>query len=250
MPGSTASPRPPAALAVFAIMAASFAAPSARADLEEVDWIVGASAGYSVFEFKPKIDSSLSFPTVSVSAGASWRRLYATVAYGASLADADASEEDFTGRADRRDLDLTVGWQANDWFGVFAGWKDGSTRLDLDPRGEDDAPTPASVKERYGIFSLSVAYAMLDAENLFVADGDGADPGEDPEFDDLTGSVNGDSRGFSYGLSWTQPLGAELLYRAQLKLNDYEQELDFGGLTFDDLDQRFVSFTMGLSYVF
>ena len=243
-------------------------APCAHADVSEINWIVGASAGYSEFRFRPKIDSSLSFPTGALSAGASWRRFYATVAYGGSLDDAEVGEEDATGSAERRDLDLTIGWQANDWLGVFAGWKDGSTRLDLDPRGEDDEAPPASVKERYGqegpylgasftrrterygAFAVSVAYAWLDAENRFVADGDGADPGEEPEFDDLSGSVNGDSRGFSYGLSWTQPLGAELLYRAQLRINDYEQDLEFEGVRFDGLDQRFVSFTMGLSYVF
>jgi hypothetical protein len=91
---------------------------------------------------------------------------------------------------------------------------------------------------------------MLDADNQFVADPDGADEGELPEFDDLTGSVNGDAEGFSYGVSWTRPLGAELLYRASLKINDYEQDLTFEGQRFDSLDQRFVSFMMGVSYVF
>ena len=62
--------------------------------------------------------------------------------------------------------------------------------------------------------------------------------------------VHADDRGFSYGFSWTQPLGAELLYRAQLKINDYEQDLSVAGQSFDGVDQRFVSFTMGLNYVF
>ena len=237
---------------------------SASLAAEEITWVVGANAGYSEFRFREKIDTSIAFPTYGLSATASWRRNYVTVAFGGSFLDANVSEEDFTGDADRRDFDIAIGRQVTDRIGVFAGWKDGRTELSLEPRDEDlpqaterygqEGPyLGASFTQRtdaYGNFSFSLAYAWLDADNRFVADGDGADEGELPEFDDLTGSVNGDSRGFSYGLTWTKPLGAELLYRAQLKVNDYEQDLDFGGLNFDGVDQRFTSFTMGLSYVF
>lgn len=238
--------------------------PAAAWSADEITWVVGANAGYSEFQFREKIDTSIAFPTYGLSATASWRRNYVTVAFGGSFIDANVSEEDFTGEADRRDLDIAIGRQVTDRIGVFAGWKDGRTELRLEPRDEDLPPgrerygqegpyLGASFTQRtedYGSFSFSLAYAWLDADNRFVADPDGADEGELPEFDDLTGNVNGDARGFSYGLAWTKPLGAELLYRAQLKVNDYEQDLDFGGLNFDGVDQRFTSFTIGLSYVF
>ncbi len=240
---------------------------AASAEPSKLVWVGELNLGYSEYEFKPKIDTSLSFPIYSLSLTGSYERVYVSLSYGGSISDADVSEEEDVGDSDRRDIDITVGYQVTSNFGVFGGWRDGRTQIDFRPR--DSAETVVGPRsetyqsdglfvggsyrlthEQLGSFALSVAYAWLDADNDFVSDGEGADPGEAPEFDDITGNVGGDTNGFSYAISWTKPLAGQLLYRAQLKFNDYQQDLEFQGQRFDNLDQRFLTMTMGLSYVF
>lgn len=104
--------------------------------------------------------------------------------------------------------------------------------------------------ERAGSLNFSVAYASLDATNKFRANTDDDDEEEDPEFDDLTGKVDGKTKGFSYALSWTMPLSGQLLFQTKFKINDYKQDIKFLGQRFDNIDETYTSLHVGLAYVF
>ena len=105
--------------------------------------------------------------------------------------------------------------------------------------------------EKAGRLSLSAAYAYLDATNNFAANTDEEEEEEEPtEFDDLTGQVKGDTKGFSYALSWTMPLSTNLLFQTRFKINDYQQNIVVDGVRFDDIDESFTTLHVGLAYVF
>ena len=73
---------------------------------------------------------------------------------------------------------------------------------------------------------------------------------EELEFDDLTGRVEGDITGLSYGVAWTMPLSSNLLFQTRLKLNDYQQDIKFEETRFKDIDENFTTLHVGLAYVF
>ena len=102
--------------------------------------------------------------------------------------------------------------------------------------------------ERAGRLTLSLAYADLDATNTFVGDAD--DDAEVPEFDDLTGTVKGNSTGLSFGVRWSIPVSGNLLYYVSYRLNDYAQDLTVDGNRYDDIDETITYLTTGLFFVF
>lgn len=105
--------------------------------------------------------------------------------------------------------------------------------------------------EKAGRLSLSVAYASLNATNNFAANTDEEEEDDEPtEFDDLTGQVKGDTKGVSYGLSWTMPLSSNLLFQTRFKINDYQQDIVLDGVRFEDIDETFTTLHVGLAYVF
>ena len=225
----------------------------------------GAELGYSTYEFDQKIDQTLVFTTLGLTAGVSYGRYSFLANYAFSFDEADVSEEDFIGTADRTDLDLILAYQINSEFSVFAGYKNGETELESISREDENGPTRDESFKQDGLFvgasytwafkeagrlSLSLAYADLDADNEFVSDGDGADPGEAPEFDDITGKTSGSSTGYSLNLTYSLPLQGNWLYRTKLRINRYEQDIDFEGTTFSGIDENSTSLLMGLVYIF
>ena len=96
----------------------------------------------------------------------------------------------------------------------------------------------------------SVVFAVTDARNKFIADGDGADDGEEKEFDDISGKSSGDSQGYSYNLSWTMPMRGNLLFRTRLRVNRYKQDIHFQGQTFSDIIESSSMLLVGVTRVF
>lgn len=103
--------------------------------------------------------------------------------------------------------------------------------------------------EDAGRLSLSTAYAILDSDNTFISDGADEGEGEALEFDDITGKTSGSTTGFSYNLTWTKPLKGNLLYRATLRFNRYEQDIHFQGITFRNINEDSTSLLNSLVYV-
>lgn len=201
--------------------------------------IAGYEMGYGTFTFDQKLDHKIVFPVANITAGLAYKRFSYILNVSGSLSDADISEEEQVGHGSRRDIDLTVGYQLNKMYSVFAGYKDGLTKLTLINR---IATVPGGGNERYqqqgfytgvninwafknaGKLGFSLAYAQLDATNVFVQD-EPYDPLDAFEFDDVSGNNKGVSSGFSYSLSWSMPLKGHLLFRSRLKVNAYEQDL-------------------------
>lgn len=235
----------------------------------DLHYIGGLALGYSSFEFPAKLDHPLSFPVYQLNGGIAYKKLYAVVNLADSLADADVSEEEDIGTASRYDRDISLGYQLTPSWGIFAGYKTGKTTIDYRSRKDVDGGGTVPVREesyqhegpfvglsfarkfeRAGRLTLSLAYADLDATNKFVRDADDDNEAENPEFDDLTGTVKGDSTGLSFGIRWSIPVSGNLLYYVSYRVNDYTQDLTIDGNRYDNIDETITYLTTGLFVVF
>jgi hypothetical protein len=251
---------------LLSLLAGGSATAQAHSFFDDVNYIVGASLGYTTYSFPAKLDHDLNFPTANLLLAANKNKWQLSVNAGGSFDDADISEEEDTGKASREDLDITLAYRIDKNWEVFAGYKDGETKLSFVPRDIEDSDYTKSREsyagkgpyigasyawrfEKAGSLTFSLAYADLDATNTFAANTDEEEIDEEPEFDDLTGKVKGDTTGFSYGVSWTMPLSKSLLFQAKFKINDYQQDIKFDGVRYKDIDEELNSLTIGLAYI-
>lgn len=250
-------------LLVF-VMLASDACAEGKATLHK---FAGYEMGYGTYRFEEKLDHKIVFPVASITAGLAYRRFSYVLNVSGSLSDAGISEEEQLGHGSRRDIDLTIGYQLNKSVSVFAGYKDGVSKLSLLNR--DPLAVSGNGNERYqqqglyfggsfnwafknaGKLSYSLAYAQLDARNVFVADEIFVPtPGEVFEFDDIDGSNKGTSSGFSSTISWTMPIKGNLLFRSRLKVNRYDQDISFEGNRFNNIVESSSMLLVGVTTVF
>ena len=252
-------------LLVFALF--SLSAQSANA-INDARYIMGISMGYANLSFPEKLDQDVSFPSTSLTLAGALKRWQLSLNHTFSLDDASVSEEEDTGDASRTDTDLTLGYQIDQNWSVFTGYKEGDTDILFMSRAGSDEGRATFVEERYeqsglyagasyawkfekaGRLSISLAYAKLDATNTFGMNTDEEEANEELEFDDITGQVSGDTEGFSYGISWTMPLSGNLIFQTRVKVNDYKQDIRFAGQEFKDVDESLTSLLVGLAYVF
>ncbi len=240
--------------------------------LDDTRLVTGVSLGYSNFSFPEKLDQKISFPSITVPLTLALNNWQLSANLQTTLSDADISEEEDVGKASRDDLDITLGYRMSNNWTLFGGYKYGNTDVQFTPRDADDEDEPLAITnesyeqkgpfvgasyswqfERAGNLSFTVAYAKLDALNDFSANTDEEEEDDDDEpieFDDITGKVNGDTKGFSYSVSWTMPVSSNLVFQTRFKINDYKQDIVFNNLKFSDIDERFTSLHVGLAYVF
>jgi len=235
----------------------------------DLHFVGGMSLGYSSFDFPAKLDHKLTFPVYQINGAVAYKKFYVVVNLADSLSDADVSEEEDVGDATRYDRDISLGYQVTANWGVFAGYKTGKTTIDYFTREDLDNGGAASAREesykqegpfvgvsyakkfdRAGKFSLSLAFADLDATNKFTQDIETDDNDDELEFDDLTGTVKGKSKGLSYGIRWSIPVSGNLLYYASYKVNDYEQDLTVEGKKYNNIDETISYFTTGIVFVY
>jgi len=247
--------------------------PVAYADdiFDDARIITGASLGYSNFSFPEKLDHEISFPSANLMIGTTLNGWQLSLNSSFTLNDAVISEEEDTGIASRDDHDITLGYQVSDQWSIFTGYKLGKTKMDFISREDADEGISNTLNESYkqegfyagvsyswkfkkaGRLNIFLAYAFLDATNNFGANTDSEedeDEDEELEFDDLTGTIKGNLDGFSYGVSWTMPLATNLLFQTRFKKNDYQQDINFNGTSFDNIDETFTTLHVGLLYVF
>lgn len=253
----------------------------AQEGFDSIRVVTGLSLGYSDFSFPEKLDHNISFPSANIPIALTMGNWQLSVNASSTLADADIAEEEDIGEASRKDLDLTLGFRVSRNWSLFAGYKYGKTEMTFVPRDideeivEDDEDEGKKInavqmiKESYshkgpfigasyswqfekaGSLSLSLAYASLDATNNFSANTDEEEEADEvTEFDDLSGQAKGDTKGFSYGLSWTMPLSSNLLFQTRFKINDYQQDIIVDGERFKNIDETFTTLHIGLAYVF
>lgn len=236
-------------------------------------FFAGASMGISEFEFPEKLDHNIYLPMTQLLLGSTYKQFQLSISTSVSLNNADVSEEELTGEASRKEYDITFGYAVTPELTVVLGYKDAEIEIDYEPRDPDLVLTETDESyqqdgfyigvnytwrfERAGNLTASLAYADLDADNLIVSDeatpldpNAPPAPGEEVELDDFGQSIEGDSTGYSAGVTWTMPLAGQLLYQAQVKVNDYRQDLTIGRYSFDDVNTRFTAMSMGVSYVF
>ena len=253
----------------LACLLVSYTAQSANS-FDDVRIVTGVSLGYSDFSFPEKLDHDISFPSINVPIGLTKENWQLSVNLSSTLDDADISEEEDTGKASRQDLDFTLGYRVSKTWSIFTGYKYGKTKMRFAPRdfeeGDDISmltnedysqkgpflgASYSWIFEKAGRVSLSIAYASLNATNNIAAKTDDEEEEqEEIEFDDLTGQVDGDTKGFSYGISWTMPLSSNLLFQSRFKVNDYQQDIVSNGVRFENIDETFTSLHIGLAYVF
>ena len=104
---------------------------------EDIRFVTGLSLGYTNFSFPAKLDQDISFPSANILLAATKNRWQISFNGEFSLQDADISEEEDIGKASRRDIDVTLGYQATQHWAVFTGYKSGETKLNFVPRGVD-----------------------------------------------------------------------------------------------------------------
>jgi hypothetical protein len=236
----------------------------------DLHFVGGMSLGYSSFDFPAKLDQKLTFPVYQVNGAVAYKKFYVVVNLADSIDDADVSEEEDVGDASRYDRDISLGYQVTPNWGVFVGYKTGKTSIDYSTRDDVDAGgSVPSREESYkqegpfvgvsfakkfaqaGKFTLSLAYADLDATNKFTRDVESDnEAAAAPEFDDLTGTVRGKSQGLSYGIRWSIPVSGNLLYYASYKVNDYKQDLTVDGEKYDNIDETISYFTTGIVFIY
>jgi len=237
--------------------------------------VTGLSLGYSDFSFPEKLDHNISFPSATIPIALTMDNWQLSLNASHTLADAEIAEEEDIGKASRKDLDLTLGYRVAKNWSLFAGFKYGKTEMRFIPRDFDegiDEDKAGSVEltdesysqkgpfigasyswqfEKAGSLNLSLAYAFLDATDNFSANTDEEEEEDElTEFDDLTGKVKGDTKGFSYGLSWTMPLSSNLLFQTRFKINAYQQDIVVDDERFENIDETFTTLHVGLAYVF
>jgi hypothetical protein len=247
--------------------------PISSVNAENIRIVTGLSFGYSNFSFPEKLDHDISFPSTNLALVVTEGRWQLAVNSGVTLEDATISEEEDIGKASRNDLDVTLAYQATRQWAFFTGYKSGETKMRFTGRDSEDEDEGFYLDESYsqkgpfvggsyswqfenaGRLSISLAYAFLDATNNFSANTDDNEEDEEEEqeeleFDDLTGTVEGDITGLSYGVTWTMPLSSNLLFQTRLKVNDYQQDIKFEQTYFKDIDENFTTLHVGLAYVF
>lgn len=237
--------------------------------LKDVRFITGVSVGQSVSTYEERLDQDIALTMVNLTFAVAKSNWQLSLNGGISLADADISEEEEVGDVSRHDFDATLGYKVSDKWIVFTGYKRGGATLDFYPRDPEEIDSPQGFRDKYtqkgmyfgasyslsfskaGRLALSVAYANFDGSNSFHADVDDAEEEEEElEFDDLTGKVNGDVSGFSYGVTWSMPLSSNLIFQTKIKVNQYQQDIKFNNQTFNNIDDNYRSLNVGLAYVF
>lgn len=226
----------------------------------------GFEFGYGTFHFDQKLDHTVVYPVASLMLGVTDNRLNYVFNISGSTTDGDASEEDYTGKTSREDIDLTVAYQINKQWSAFTGYKVGKTELNVTFYTANSALADGYEfykqsgpylgvnynlgLEEAGKFSFSLAYADLDSDNKFVKDPDSPDPGNDFEFDDINGTASGSSTGYSLTLGWSKPLKGNLIFRTRLRVNKYTQTIHFQNYTFNHIDESNTMLLIGMMVIF
>ena len=253
--------------AIFALTVLAIISPMTIAQEDsKLTIILSTDFGVSDIDFPAKLDQKLTYHVLTPGITFAYGDLYLTGKHGFSLSDADVSEEEEIGSADREDTDITVGYRINKHLSIFTGFHSGKSEIKFVPRDPEDNSDATAFTDSYeeegihvgtsysfslgeaGALSASVAYAKLDADNTFNQNIDDVTEGDATQLDDVGGRVSGDSTGFSYGVRWTMSLTKKVFYAASFKVNDFKQDISIGGREFE-ADETITHFTMGLNWV-
>jgi hypothetical protein len=194
-----------------------------------------------------------SFVTINPNLGLSYESFYASLSYDKSItaesssglgAGGGGTKSDYS----RADSTLTLGYRLNRFFSLFGGYTYGVSKVNVfgafvvlgvtDVEFKETGPFAGAAFNmafaNKNTLGLSVGYAKLDGELSRITH-----PASNRDFE-----ANGDTEGFSYGLTWSGPLTGSLGYRVGLKSTRYETE-DLNNLT-----ESYNSFYLGIMNFF
>lgn len=240
---------------------------------DQVIIVGGLEFGHKSQQLGELLDSRLNFYTLSGNLQAAYKNYYLGLNLSDSLGDTDITEDGEVGSADRSDIDMVFGWNANKAITVFAGYKHGKTILNLITREDEDSMEPQipfrntfEEKGPYlglaythrmsqaGQLTVSLAYAALEAKNsLENANADQTQPADELDFDDLQGVFRNDADGFSLGMKWSIPVAQDIYYTSLLRVNKYQQEIAgdiAGNYKIFKVDETFIDINIGFVYLF
>lgn len=238
---------------LFALLLFTTGLGSAHAADSDVVIVGGMDLGFKQLELDFDTSDSAfspSFVTVNPNLGFSYGSFYASLSYDKSISAESTSDEDnvlgISGtKTDyaRTDSTFTLGWRITESLSLFAGYLQGVSKINVTgARLVDPGPPPIFVvgvrdiefKEtgpfagvgygknlgNLGTLAVSIGYADLDGE--LSVDSHPAGAGDF--------QVEGDTEGFSYGLTWSGILTGSLGYRVGFKATRYETK-DLNNLT-------------------
>jgi len=237
-----------------------------------VYFVPAASLGYSTFDFPKKLDQKITFTNGEFAITTIYQKFILSGSIAGSMANETISEEDDTGNAKRRDIDLVLAYQLKNNINLFAGYKYGRTNISFVNR-TTEAETNDMYRqigpylggsythafEKAGKVSLTLAYSYLEALNILHANAEPTTPGDSDacdfvtnpsacDLDDFNGQTEGTTDGLSLGISWNIAITPRLIYRTNFKLNRYTQTLTYRGVSRDG-SESFTMLMMGLAYV-
>lgn len=218
-----------------------------------IDYAVNASLSTKKMEFDRSTDTSTTnanFTMIGLTGTAILDNSYISLA--AELPTSEEKSNDGTVVSDRDELSLTWGCNCVPYLtnvNFFVGYT--STGTDIVGSVPGEAFTENHTDK--GLFvgglvpvidvdkkriSLALGYALLDGEIDFT-----------DEFTGVSGTVNGDTTGFSYAVILAGSISETLNYSFAYKVQDYIFEGDFEGVAVD-VDKRFSQVLGSVTYFF
>jgi hypothetical protein len=249
------------------ILLLSLGGPAQAADSEVT--VVGAlDFAFKDLSIQPGRGSELETSLVTISPGLTWAygRFYTSVSFDKSIDAAnvtqisDAQPSSIT--MSRSDITATLGFRVTDYLSIFAGWLKGDTAAHI--VGYRSAPFPPgnvfftqdisyiehgpfagfAISHAFGdkgSLSFAAAYASLSADFTETVN-----YATDPMTIRYT-PASTESKGLSYGLTWTGPLTGNLNYRLGAKLTRYDGE-DIPNS--EAIDEQYTVYFLGISNYF
>lgn len=271
-------------LLLFIFISASLVIPIAKAENDntiavfDLNLVGRLSLGYASFSFPNRLDHDIILPIYQGSVAVRYQRGFAAFNAANKLSTEDVSNLTSLGSGSRYDYDLAAGAyliEKDRWnLSWIAGYKWGRADIRYVDR-IDTKHTHSDFYKTEGEFTsialslnmvkgtrlaLSVGYAWLDSSNNFGQQQ--PDPLHSPEHENpdeppsekvsediraQMGQSNGRSRGFSYGINLKIPISAKVSFSSSFKINDYRQDVTINGIQYNDLIDRTVQFTNGIS---
>jgi hypothetical protein len=207
---------------------------TARADSDDLTVVGGMDFGFKKLHLDTGSGAGVfnpSFVTINPNLTLAYKSFYASLSYDKSI-----SAEQETGATSgtatvtnysRKDSTFTLGYRLNSSFNLFAGYTEGVNRFVATTAAVVLIVTDTTYTEKGPFAGASYTKAFGDKGNLGLSIAYGRLNG-DLKIDVQPGSgsarFTGDTKGLSYGLSWSGPLTGSLSYRVALKETRYEMK--------------------------
>lgn len=249
--------------------------PSARAAESGPTVVANASINYKSLEFAiVNTEFTPRLTTLDIGITVASGQFYGTLNYDQSIKDAyvydyttsspgGGTGDDTVMAVSRDDIRLTLGYNVTPSVVLFGGYMEGTTDVfRIANYGAISDPMNPEPDRFNGEGSITMNGPFLGAGYSFAFGSTGAlsisvayaDMGGEFFYDEGASKqrVDGETKGFSYSINWTGPMGDNASYNIGLRSNQYEFKVTETLTTNDDFDhdQIYNMFTIGVSRYF